>query len=553
MNDLRRDARLERFSRIAMPSIKLTLLSFGALLSLATHLATSQPALAEESHPGLMAEALYSEALIAFHRKQIDQAISILDKVLAETPNYADALELRALLLKNQDHPGNPSNEDEEIKTYERLIPLRPAQQAAPYHYELGVLYYRHGKLVVAKKHLHLALKAHFNSTICRFFLGMIAFGESHNRDAEHFFRSVSNEGNGELKLISLYYLGLIELRTSYPIGATRDLQGARKVAADLEASGTPSPTAKQILGSIDQVLAPFTTPQWFANATVLGQYNSNISQVSTSLTSQSQSVSGQGTGVLNVSGGIGRMTAPINDFQLVGSYRFSLNEDTNSNTKQFQFVTNTVSLFLNYLPLAEIQGGFKVEGNLMFQDAQSDPTDPNSSYSYSKYLLGAEVGPYFRYQLSRQVQTELDLYFRPQTYYTEPDLSGVTVFTRASVKADLLNSYLNPSGYVEYEHDNADGSDFKSNTVGVGVANMLKLTPRDFVTPAIDFLASQYPQNSQGRQDRYFSVHVDAVHSMNAHFSILGNMSYTNNSSTVPDTYSYHQSVVSLGVTYNL
>ncbi|MDR3606426.1 MAG: tetratricopeptide repeat protein [Oligoflexia bacterium] len=514
------------------------------VLSSVTPGVVTAQAYAEESHPGLMAEALYSEALIAFHRQQIDQAVKILDGLLATSPDYAEALELRALILRGK------GSDAEAAQAYEKLLTIRPPEKQAPYHYELGMIYYRQKKEADAQAHFERALKAGFNSTVCRFFLGMIAFGRTNDYYAEYYFRKVAAKDNGELKLLSLYYLGLIEVRASTPLVAVQDLTAAQKLAKELPQTDT----TKQIASSVTDVLAPFTQSQIFANAAFLGQYNSNISQVPTSLTSSSQSVSNQATGVLNVSGGVGYMTAPLSDFQFVGSYHFSLNMDTNSGTKNYQFVTNTASFYFNYQPLAKTQAGFKVDGNFMFQDNPTNSADPSSSsYQYSKYLLGGEIGPYFRYQIVPQVQTELDLYVRPQTYYTQPELSGVNVFTRFSAKADLLNDYFNPSAFVEFENDSTSSTDFKAHTYGVGIADAMKITARDFLTPGLDFLESNYPQSSVGRRDSILVAHIVGYHVMNPHFSILGNISYTKDNSTESDVYSYTQTVVSLGVSYSL
>jgi tetratricopeptide (TPR) repeat protein len=513
------------------------------LLLFITVSASSLPLRAEESHPGLMAEALYSEALIAFHRQQIDEANRILDGLLSTQPNYAEALELRALILKEK------GKEDDAAQIYEKLMAIRPPNQQAPYQYELGLVYFHRKEEAKAKSYFEKALMAGFNTTICRFFLGTIAFNQGNNRYAEYYFRKVARTPKSDIRLLALYYLGLIELRTNYPLAATRDLLAAEKLAQQLP----PSATTQQIGDSAKQVLAPFQSSQVFASVTAMGEYNSNISQLPTSLTSSSQSVSGQSTGVFALSGGAGYMTAPLNDFQFVGSYHFALNLDTSSLTKNYQFVTNTVSAFLNYLPLAGTQAGFKVEGNFIFQDNPVDASDPTGSYQYTKYLLGAEIGPYFRYQISREVQTEFDLYFRPQSYYTETELSGLNTFARLSVKADLLEPYFNPSGYLEYEHDNTDSYDFKANTVGFGFSNLMKLTARDFVTPGIDFLFSVYAENELGRDDHTFMAHLDYAHVISSHFSVLGNVSYTDDVSTQSGTYSYTQALVGLGVSYNL
>ena len=82
--------------------------------------ATQAWALEEESHPGLGAESQYAEAVLAFNRKQTDEAIKVLDVILKENPNHVEALELKALSLKVK------GDDPKSIGVYEKLISIKP-------------------------------------------------------------------------------------------------------------------------------------------------------------------------------------------------------------------------------------------------------------------------------------------------------------------------------------------------------------------------------------------------------------------------------------------
>lgn len=515
------------------------LIGFATVVILATG-----AAMAEESHPGLNAEVIYSEAVIAISRKQTDAALERLGELLKEYPNHIEGLELQALTLKNA------GKEPDAIDTYKRLIKLRPETDQGPYHFELGVLYQRQKKDALAKYHLLMALKLKTNVTVTRFLVGMLAFNQADYPHARHYFQEVVADDKGELRLISHYYLGLLELKSGFPLGATRNLQVARDIAATMP----DNKSAQDIKTSAEQVLEPFSTPQWFANISMLGGYDSNVGTVSTSLANSSNS--GIGTGKMNLSAGAGRMTAPLDTLQFVGNYRLNLNKNTNTTTRNYEFVTNSVQLFLNYLPLSPTQGGFKVEGNFMFQNQPQDggsATDASTRFSYGKYDMSAEIGPYFRYQPTRQIQTELDIYLRPQKFYTDDGLSGNTIFTRLSGHADVYSRYFNPGASISYENNHASSDQDAESTVGLELSNTIKFTPVDQLTAYFDLLSVAYSRSQPYHADKNYLIRVNGVHTLNSRWSVLLDIGYTKNNSTIPDSYTYNRFQNSLGISYSM
>jgi hypothetical protein len=246
-------------------------------------------------------------------------------------------------------------------------------------------------------------------------------------------------------------------------------------------------------------------------------------------------------------------MTAPIDTLQYVASYRAALNLNTSAATKGYEFMSNTVSLFANYKPLADTNGGFKAEGNYIFQNNPSNAGDPSSSYVFQRYNASAEVGPFIRTATTREVHSELDLFFRPQTYYMDDDLSGLAVFARASMRADYYSNVFNPFGSLSFEHDNANSNDWKSNALILSLNNLFKVTPIDNATLGLDLQATRYPVSTLSRYDKTWTVHGTWVHAMNKNFSILADLNYTDNISSIPDSYSYTRAAGDLGISWNL
>lgn len=501
---------------------------------------------AEESHPGMNAEVLYSEAVIALSRKQTQEALSKLDELLKDNPGNIEALELKALTLKNQ------GSEALAIESYKKLIQLKPSNERGPYHFELGMIYKRQKNSALARYHFAMALRLKTNPTVSRFFLGTLNFEEGRYSNAELHFRRVVRDDSGEMKLIAHYYLGLIELKSGYSLGATRDLREARNLASTMP----DNKNAQEIQTAASQILDPFSQSQWFANISMLSGYDSNVSQIPTSLSSASQT-SGKSTGKTTLSVGAGRMTAPMDTVQYVGSYRFNINKNFSSDTRTYEFATNTVSLFVNYLPLNPTQGGLKLEGNFMFQNQVQDgasTTDANARYSYGKYNLSAEIGPFFRYQPSRQISTELDVYFRPQKYYVDDGESGLTIFTRASGRFDYGHKWFNPSASLSYESNKANSGTYRENTIGIGASNLFKITPVDNLGFYFDFLSTKYPNFSTDiRTDKNYAFRLNHAHTFNSKWTLLVDLSYSTNRSSIPDTYTYNRLQSGLGISWSL
>src|SRR6185437_5849313 len=116
-------------------------------------------AFGEESHPGLGIESQYSEAVLAFNRKQNDEALRILNGILEKHPDYTAALELKALTLRSE------GKDRDAVDEYLKLIKLKPESERGPYYFEIGVVCYRLKKMERAREYLERAILLHFNES----------------------------------------------------------------------------------------------------------------------------------------------------------------------------------------------------------------------------------------------------------------------------------------------------------------------------------------------------------------------------------------------------
>lgn len=490
---------------------------------------------AEESHPGIGAESLYSEAVLAFNRKQTEESLKILEQLLKESPNHIEALELKALSLRSK------GDDSKSLEVYQKLVQLKPAAERGPYHFEIGAILNRQKKPEAAKPHFERAIATKFNVAASSLYLGLNAFAANDLASAQGQFERAKSGGTGEIKVISSYYLGLIHFKNGYSTGGTDELMSARSQAEDLP----ESKTAQDIRAAAEKILKPFNSSQWYGNFSVLGQYDSNILQAPAQSAATNAS-----TFKTTIAGGFGRVSSPMSKIQWIPSYRASVNKNFSSDAKGYEYVSNTASLLLNVDPVSTTTYGLRLEGNHLFQN-DSDPA--SSAFAFNSFSLGGDVALFVKNQFDRRTQGTFEVSFKPVNYYDSPDLSGSTIAAKASAKRELGSRYWNPGLSLAFENNGAAGSDYRYRAYGGGLTDTMRLSGSDTVTLSADFLMSTYPLESQGRSDRNITVRAGWVRGLSRGMSLVGDASYTINSSSVADVYSYNRINSSLGVSWQL
>jgi Tfp pilus assembly protein PilF len=510
-------------------------------VSVLTHFAAF-PLHAEESHPGLAVEAMYTEALLEFNKNNVQGAAKILDRVLRRDSQYLPALEMRALTLKIS------GDDNRAIDIYSQLIKLKPQAERGPYHYELATIYNKYKKFDLAKQHLLRCLYFKFNEVPSHLLYGTIAFNEGNYAEAEKSFSFVKSKAPDEIKLVAQYYLGLVNFRMGYGAIATAEILDARTLAQNLPGNKA----AAGILTATDQILGPFQKSRWFTNLTLVSQYDSNAAQLPLGISNPVQ-LSGKSTPKINFSGGVGWMGAPLNSIQLVANYRLSTNKNMNSNTRSLEFVTNSLSVYANYRPLSVYSGGLRVDSNFIFQNQAESPSDLNTAYVYGKSSLTTEVGPFFRFFVQKYLSVQTDLYYRIQDSYLYPTQDGGSFGTRINFRANTVNLLFNPGWGINIEKSNAAGEEVRYLAYGASLSNSMRLSSQDTVSASIDFLRTNYVDSALGRSDMNFPFRMNWSHMFNLRWTLMCDFSYVINSSSIPDSYSYNRITTGLGIGWSL
>lgn len=515
--------------------------SFIAILSL---VASTGAARAAESHPGMNTEAEMAEASVLYNTKDYHGAIRLLDRVLKDSPNQVEPLELKALALKGI------GNEKESLETYLRLIRLKPSSQRGPYMFESGLIYYRQKKLPEAKAMFEGALAGNFNVVPSHFFLGSMAFNSSEYSTATTHFKEVAKDKGNELSVAAHYYLGLIAYRGGNSTIGMAELTAARDGAKNFP----QSKMATDIGAAAVKALTPTDVSHWFGNLSFMAQYDGNVALLSPTISAPDQ-VSGKKSVEAIVSGGFGRMSSSADPLQWIASYRFNYNYNFNSQAKGYEYFTNLPALYLNVNPSAPSGYGIKLEGNFGFQNTQSS-TD-STVYTLRPYNLSGDLGPYIRTLLFGDYQTTFELVYRPQKYYQDGTdstvRSGFGIVPKISARKDFGSNYLNPEASVTYEFNQAQGVDYQSRTFSLDLSDSLKLPGGNLLIAGATVAFSRFPNHTVAtRSDNTFSFRINWIKDVGHGFSLLANAAYSSNKSTLDTVYSYAKPVLAFGATYS-
>jgi hypothetical protein len=500
-----------------------------------------------ETHPGISLEPMYSEAVINYNAQKPVEALKVLDALLKIKPDYTQALELKALVLKGMGKPA------ESAKNYEALIAATPDKaKAAPYHFELGVIEFNDKHPDAAAAHFHASVEQKFNTDACHFFLGIIAFTQAEKAgkliESESEFGLVADGTTAELKPAAHYYLGLISYKKGYGMDGTHELIEARSQARDMPGNEI----ARDIDKAVGAALAPYGKGQLFGNVSLMGGYNSNVlSQPPGSSSANTDASSGPGTAQLLGVAGIGWMSSPLDKYQFLASYRGSGNLNTNGNTSAYQFLSHTADLYVTKDALARTQYGFKLEGNWIFNDATNADTGDKT---FSQFSLGAELGPYVRQELAHGMLLTLEAYFRPQHYYQDANagLTGNDGVLRATLAVDRSDTWWNPTYTFGVERNPTQDPTFNDWGFDLGLADLIRYNEGNTVTLTAGANFYLYLASDPNRYDELLSVRADWIHQLAPRWTTIVDLGYQNNISSQPTTYHFTQASCSAGVGYS-
>jgi len=496
----------------------------------------------EATHPGLLDEADYTEAILAYNGRKYKEAIRILDTITRRSPGHLASLEMLALLRKAEgDDKGS-------LTTYQKLLKAKPPEERGPYHFEVATLLFKKKNFDKARNFFTYALRRNFNEVACHFFLGLIDLGAKRFNSASNHFRAVVGSGNHEYRVAAHYYLGVAQFQLGAGTEGTSEILEARDRARNFPKSAL----AQQVSKASIEALKPQEGSRWFGTFSAIGQIDSNV-QLTPDSVPDTQG-SGKSSPKFTLSGSAGRMSSPLDTWQWAPSFTAVLNRNLNSQAAEAQFITSSLTLFLNYRPLAANNWGVKFSGSSTFQfllDGVSDGSGAYAPFSYS-----GDIGPFLKFRLAPNWKLAFETGFRPQSFLTDETTgtaqrTGNSYFARTALRTDSgLNSWLKPELSVSGEYLNTNGVDFRGTNFAFDLSNTLRILGRDALSFGANLQLVNYPDRADGaRADTTLGVRASYVMPISTTFAFLADINWSKNISTVPSLFSYSKFISGVGI----
>jgi len=498
------------------------------------------------THADIGAEARYAEAVLAFHAQNHREAVRILQDVLKTNPRSIEALELQALSLKLL---GQPSSA---LQTYDRLLKLTSKKDAhGPYQFEVGSILFQKGKYASARKFLRASLKNNFNIVASHFFLGLTEIAEKKFSQAEKHFLAILQSPKSEYSVAAHYYLGVTQMQ----LGAIIESSAQLKAAAESADQYPESALAQKVGKSATEALQAFDQDRWFAQVSTLGQSDSNVALLPNSILSTD--ATGTSSAKLTYSGAAGFMSSPLNTLQWVPSLRFSGNQNFNPEALESEFLSQQAVLFVTVHPLRSFHWGVRADGSFTFQNVFK--TEGSTDSSYQPFSMTGDFGFFAKNLFSRQLSGQLDLYAKPQKFYTDlgtgtAQRSGYNLGAKSILRWNPLSRWLRPEVQASYERLNTEGSDFRGHQLTLDLTNGLRITDRQLLQIGVSVIRINYPEMAPtGRADLAWTTKASYFFPIGSKLTVLADLSYTSNTSTLPDAFSYKRSLYGLGLNWSL
>lgn len=488
-------------------------------------------------------EPSYSEAVLSYNSKDYDRALGLLDSLIRTAPSVPDFLELKALILKSMRADGKS------IAVYQQLIAQKAStpEATAPYHFELGTLFFRAKNHPESRLHLETAIRYGFNVEAASFFLGMMAFADAQWEEAIHSFGRVRDLQQGEFHTAAAFYMAQAYLKMNLLTAGVRHFLIARDEATTL----SDAVLGKQIYEGASNALTPHDRRKFFADVALLAGYDTNVLLMPYSVTAPTQ-ISHKATFSGTLLAGAGYMTSPIHTYQAIPSLRFSANKNLTSGTQDSEFATTVLSLFLNRTPMKRLAAGLKLEGLWIFQNSNLDGI-------LRQYLLAGSTGPYLKFQwrpfwtVGAEFFVQFNKYFGDATAAASQIHSGQAYHARVFAERNANAKYWNPSFSLSDDIDNGGGSEMKSNTPSTQLSNAMNFTDKLKVTPGLEFAVPLYLARSPSiRVDKTFSASARASYRLTPRLTLLADAKFVMNTSTDDadnNNYAYNRVTTSLGL----
>jgi hypothetical protein len=495
-------------------------------------------------------EPAFVKASLSYRERDYASALQSLESLEKNLPNSIDVVELKALTLKSSG--ANELARKEYLRLYSNAKRAGNFSRGkgSVYAFELGAISLRMGQPKEAKKYLEESIRANFNKSASHFLLGKSYLEMGELSQAESHFTEVVNSETESLKPMAKLFLAQVSGKQSRSSDSLNYFIEARSLAAENLAQSSLSEEAKElsrrVLTTADKELRSYDKNTFFADVSLTTAYDSNVLSVPNSDASAGTSPSSLKE---TLGWGLGYSSSPILNWQFVGSYKGSVNHNTNAVTRSGQFFTHDATLYFTHDALRPSQFGFKAAGSGVLQYQIN---------AFKPYSLEGSFGPYLKQRLNSTWWLGAETFFEPVKNYLDPTLSsglrksGWEQTAKVYVASGRPDFYFTPGAYFTATLMRPEGEEFRGYKTALDLANTMYLSSRWILSQSAGVTTAWYPERSvSDRTDQILSGGVSAGFRVTTGFTLVAAGQYLRNFSS-DGSYRYSRLLALLSAGYN-
>lgn len=475
-------------------------------------------------------ESAFTQANMAYQQNQMDVALQWLDQILVANPEQVEALELKALILKQMGQLEASGRVYAEL--FQNASKWGAGDKLGLYGFELGSVAAQIGDAETARTALKKAIRLKTNVEASHFTLGKLEWEQNNWKTCREHFEAASE--SPVFKTASQFYIASAfkkDDRATDALGAYVEA----KESAELELARADQATekakllAQEVLKTAAQELRSFDRAAWMGEVGTSSAYDSNVLFMPTTADGANTATSGSFKQSLNWK--LRYASSPVTTWQYLGTYQGAINHNFNRDTTGGQFFVHDISQFITRGFLKKQHIGIKVGASGIMQYREN---------AYRPFSLAASFGPFLKSKINEDYWFGLEAFTQPTKNYLDPSVnsnakrSGWEQNLRAYISSAKMNTYWSPAFLLTHTVMRLDGTEFSGSRWNVDLTNAMYLTPSLFLAQTLNFVFASYPnRDSGGRSDQGATLGVSGGYQLMDGFTVMAQVDYGKNLST--------------------
>lgn len=478
-------------------------------------------------------ELMITKGIIHLNAKEYAQAEEYFWKVYGKNPKSFQALESLAQLEEGQNHL--PAA----LEFYQRAHKLANAERRGFLNFKIGELQLKLNAHAKAELAFRQALANDSFAAQALFYLAYNAYKQNLFIEAESFLQSFFLAEQTLVEPAMHGYAHLLMAEVQLRLGYTRyGLAHLNKI--DLNENPTLKPGVDDIQRAVDQRSLRLS-------AGILAQYDSNI----TGLSNEFSSVLG-----LKSKNALGSLlmvqfqaqNSPLKKISYLGEYGIYVNQHYRNDLYVYDTLSNNPAVGIGWWNEKNLE--LKLRYQLLHTFL-----DRNSFKPYYWFHGPTLLANYFfwdHYETSLSYQFKLNSYQSDSTTTAANDKRGGTeslLTWRAGFNS--ASPVYQPYVQVSLNPNNAEGKNYVQNTTSFELGSGWWFSDSIRANLAANYSMVSYPENSTPRDDKTIQLKSFILVPISANFSLMFDLSFTHNTSTLSTIYNYDRFLLNSGLLY--